>query len=245
MQKQPHYDDVAEEVLRFLLQRAEKAQQLGIDKNKIFIDPGIGFGKRAEHNLALLARLGELVRLGFPVLLGTSRKRFMADLCGGSKPAALMPATCATTARACAAHRCETSGLPSISSAQLVNATASRGSAPPDASAPALRNEIAHAHAAAGRFLFFVIVFFSFPSPDRFRVTGNAVSALAARRSASAEKTGSSKIVPATASSSAAARQCAGSACGDEPGPMKKKVSVSRSVYYVNSQREYSLLVRV
>ncbi|MBK5964375.1 dihydropteroate synthase [Thiocystis minor] len=98
MQVNPCYVDVVREVCDALARRADAARHAGIREHRILLDPGIGFGKRAEHNLALLARLGELVRLGFPVLLGTSRKRFMADLCGGSEPAALMPATCATTA---------------------------------------------------------------------------------------------------------------------------------------------------
>lgn len=97
MQASPHYDEVVREVRDFLAARAEIALVAGIREDRILLDPGIGFGKLAEHNLALLAGLGELVALGFPILLGTSRKRFLAALCGGIAPTALMPATCATT----------------------------------------------------------------------------------------------------------------------------------------------------
>lgn len=98
MQANPSYLDVVREVRDFLAVRADAALVSGIREDSILLDPGIGFGKLASHNLALLAGLGKLVELGFPVLLGTSRKRFMATLCGGIEPTALMPATCATTA---------------------------------------------------------------------------------------------------------------------------------------------------
>ena len=61
------------------------------------MDPGIGFGKRTEHNLRLIARLDRIVQLGYPVLLGTSRKRFIAEVAGAADPALRMPATVATT----------------------------------------------------------------------------------------------------------------------------------------------------
>lgn len=98
MQKQPHYDDVVEEVLQFLLQRAEKAQQLGIDKNKIFIDPGIGFGKTLEHNLLLLKHIDRFVASGYRVLAGASRKRFLGQLTERENPAERLFATAATVA---------------------------------------------------------------------------------------------------------------------------------------------------
>jgi len=80
MQDNPRYDDVVGEVRAFLLERAEAAVKAGVARENIWLDPGIGFGKTTEHNLALLANLGALVELGFPVLLGASRKRFIASL---------------------------------------------------------------------------------------------------------------------------------------------------------------------
>ncbi|HEY7841522.1 MAG TPA: dihydropteroate synthase [Gammaproteobacteria bacterium] len=98
MQDDPRYADVVTEVRDFLLGRAAAAMEAGIARGKIMIDPGIGFGKTKEHNLALLARLEDLVATGFPVLLGTSRKRFMGSICGAAQSAELAAATCATTA---------------------------------------------------------------------------------------------------------------------------------------------------
>ncbi|SDW88014.1 Dihydropteroate synthase [Thiocapsa roseopersicina] len=97
MQQNPLYADVVAEVRDFLVQRIEAALATGITQEKILTDPGIGFGKTLEHNLALMAGLGELVRLGPPVLLGASRKRFLSTICREPDLAALMPATCATT----------------------------------------------------------------------------------------------------------------------------------------------------
>lgn len=97
MQQNPRYADVVAEVRGFLAERIEAALAVGIAQDKILIDPGIGFGKTLEHNLALMAGLGELVRLGPPLLLGASRKRFLSAVCREPDLAALMPATCATT----------------------------------------------------------------------------------------------------------------------------------------------------
>ena len=80
MQNDPRYDDVVAEVEAFLLARAFTAMAAGVAKEKIWLDPGIGFGKTPEHNLALLAALPRLVALGYPILLGASRKRFIAAL---------------------------------------------------------------------------------------------------------------------------------------------------------------------
>ena len=98
MQDNPRYTNVGQEVADFLLQQADKAMQAGIDKDNIILDPGIGFGKRTEHNLALLKQLNMLTQHGHQVLLGTSRKRFMGEICQEDDPSARMPATCATTA---------------------------------------------------------------------------------------------------------------------------------------------------
>ena len=80
MQDAPRYDDVAAEVEAFLLARALTAMAAGVEREKIWLDPGIGFGKTPAHNLALLAALPRLAALGYPVLLGASRKRFIAAL---------------------------------------------------------------------------------------------------------------------------------------------------------------------
>lgn len=81
MQDHPTYDDVVQEVFAFLLDRAEAAKANGIPQKQIWLDPGIGFGKTLEHNLALLGSLDQLVAAGYPVLLGVSRKRFIAGCC--------------------------------------------------------------------------------------------------------------------------------------------------------------------
>jgi dihydropteroate synthase len=79
MQVDPRYDgDVVAEVRRFLVERATAALDLGVEE--VWIDPGIGFGKTLDHNLRLLAHLDALVGTGFPVLVGTSRKRFLGVL---------------------------------------------------------------------------------------------------------------------------------------------------------------------
>ena len=83
MQQNPRYEDVVREVRDFLARRAERAARAGVDEGNIVLDPGIGFGKTLEHNLALLNRLDVLVELGFPVLVGSSRKSFLGKLSGG------------------------------------------------------------------------------------------------------------------------------------------------------------------
>ncbi len=82
MQRDPRYDDVVGEVREFLVERAEVAVGAGVDE--VWIDPGIGFGKTAEHNLSLLRRLSSLVATGHPVVVGTSRKSFLGTLAGGA-----------------------------------------------------------------------------------------------------------------------------------------------------------------
>ncbi len=98
MQLNPAYTDVVSEVRAFLLERATAAQAAGIKRERIIIDPGIGFGKTKEHNLALMANLKRFVATGYPVLLGASRKRFMGSICAQAEPKELLGATCATTA---------------------------------------------------------------------------------------------------------------------------------------------------
>jgi dihydropteroate synthase len=87
MQVAPHYDDVFAEVSEWLLARAAALEAAGVERERICIDPGIGFGKTLEHNLALLRRLPDLARLGYPVLAGVSRKRFLGEITGVAEPA--------------------------------------------------------------------------------------------------------------------------------------------------------------
>lgn len=98
MQDNPWYDNVVTEVLDALKERINAALSAGINKSDIAIDPGIGFGKRKQDNIDLLANLDRFVALGFPVLLGTSRKRFMGTLCQVAEPVELDTVTAATTA---------------------------------------------------------------------------------------------------------------------------------------------------
>lgn len=83
MQQDPHYADVVSEVKDFLVSRAEEAMGQGIDREKIWIDPGIGFGKKLEHNLELLRGLPVLAVTGYPILVGASRKSFIGKVLGG------------------------------------------------------------------------------------------------------------------------------------------------------------------
>jgi dihydropteroate synthase len=102
MQEAPHYDDVVTEVLEYLLARARHAQEFGIGKEMIFIDPGIGFGKTFDHNLQLLRSLDRFVASGYRVLLGTSRKRFLGQLTGKESLPDRIFGTAATVALAAA-----------------------------------------------------------------------------------------------------------------------------------------------
>jgi dihydropteroate synthase len=88
MQAGPRYDDVVADVEAFLAERAEAAMAAGVLRQRIWVDPGIGFGKHMiAHNLPLLGNLDRIVALGFPVLLGASRKSFISALGDASRPA--------------------------------------------------------------------------------------------------------------------------------------------------------------
>jgi dihydropteroate synthase len=100
MQDDPRYDDVLAEVREYLVARAEEARAAGVDE--VWIDPGFGFGKTVEHNLALLHRLGELAATGFPVVAGTSRKGFLGALTGGAPVDDRLEASLATAVVAAA-----------------------------------------------------------------------------------------------------------------------------------------------
>ncbi len=98
MQQNPVYDDVVREVCETLQSHAQRATQAGIPATHIWLDPGIGFGKTVEHNLQLLKHLPTLKALGYPVLVGTSRKSFIGHLLGGLPPEERLEGTLATAA---------------------------------------------------------------------------------------------------------------------------------------------------
>ncbi len=101
MQEHPEYADVVGEVTAFLRERIAALEAAGVPSRAIAIDPGIGFGKSLEHNLALMRGLGELVALGHPVVVGVSRKSFIGKLGAGEKgerlPASLVAAALAVS----------------------------------------------------------------------------------------------------------------------------------------------------
>src|SRR3954467_11068524 len=86
MQQDPRYDDVVSDVKAFLEERVAFAVGEGAPEDRIWVDPGIGFGKTVDHNLELLRRLDEIVALGRPVVIGTSRKSFLGRLTGRDAP---------------------------------------------------------------------------------------------------------------------------------------------------------------
>lgn len=86
MQGAPHYDDVVEEVRRFLADRVLACEFAGIPRDRLVLDPGFGFGKLAVHNWTLLATLPRLAELGLPILAGLSRKRMIGDATGREQP---------------------------------------------------------------------------------------------------------------------------------------------------------------
>ena len=96
MQLEPRYDDVVSEVAAFLEERLAFAVGRGIREERVLLDPGIGFGKALEHNLELLRRLDEIVAIGRPVVIGTSRKSFLGLLTGQAEPDRRLAGTIAT-----------------------------------------------------------------------------------------------------------------------------------------------------
>ena len=97
MQKEPLYQDVVREVSDFLAERAAYAVAAGVRPENLIVDPGIGFGKNLEHNLALLRNLDAIVDLGFPVLIGASRKSFVERITGVQEARDRVSGTAATT----------------------------------------------------------------------------------------------------------------------------------------------------
>ncbi len=98
MQVDPRYDDVVAEVIASLAAGIERAVTAGVQRDRIWVDPGIGFGKTVGHNLFLLRHLAELRVLGAPILVGTSRKRFLGVLAGGIPPEQRLPGSLASIA---------------------------------------------------------------------------------------------------------------------------------------------------
>jgi len=86
MQKNPQYDDVLGEVGRFLDERIQACEAIGLGRHRLIIDPGFGFGKTLEHNLALLGGLASLRSAGVPILAGLSRKSMIGAITGGEQP---------------------------------------------------------------------------------------------------------------------------------------------------------------
>jgi dihydropteroate synthase len=99
MQVEPRYEDVVSDVRDFLVARAQRAAGFGIPRERIFIDPGIGFGKTLPHNLLLLKHLDAFVATGYRILVGASRKGFLGKLTGRENPADRLFGTAATVAQ--------------------------------------------------------------------------------------------------------------------------------------------------
>ncbi|MEK7816660.1 MAG: dihydropteroate synthase, partial [Actinomycetota bacterium] len=100
MQENPRYQDVLRELVEFFYDRTERAMGEGIESRNIIIDPGIGFGKSLEHNLAIIRNLGSFLSLGFPVMIGASRKRFLGEILKAETEERL-PGTVAVSVLAC------------------------------------------------------------------------------------------------------------------------------------------------
>lgn len=88
MQEEPRYDDVVAEVAAYLSAQADHLKAAGVSEDRIALDPGIGFGKTTTHNLELLRHLDDLAMLGYPVVVGASRKRFIGEITGVTEPRA-------------------------------------------------------------------------------------------------------------------------------------------------------------
>jgi len=86
MQRAPHYEDVVKELLAFFRERIERCVEAGIERDRLIIDPGFGFGKTLDHNLRLLAELARFGELGLPLLAGISRKSMLGTLTGRARP---------------------------------------------------------------------------------------------------------------------------------------------------------------
>ena len=101
MQENPHYEDVVKEISEYFEERINYALSQGISEKRIILDPGIGFGKRLEDNLEILRRIEEFKSLGFPLLIGASRKSFIGHTLDGAPPEDRLEGTLAVTAWCC------------------------------------------------------------------------------------------------------------------------------------------------
>ena len=105
MQQRPRYRNLLEDITTFLMRAARQAEADGVARSRILIDPGLGFGKTLEHNLVLLRSLGQLVSLGFPVVVGPSRKSFIGRVLGTEVQGRLAGTlACLASAQRCGAH---------------------------------------------------------------------------------------------------------------------------------------------
>jgi dihydropteroate synthase len=102
MQVDPRYENLLADICRFLRRGVRAAREAGVAEDHIIIDPGLGFGKTLEHNVEILARLGQLRTLGLPIMVGASRKRFIGQLTGVESPAERVLGTAAACALAAA-----------------------------------------------------------------------------------------------------------------------------------------------
>lgn len=112
MQVSPAYGDVVDDVSKWLLARATKAREIGIAADSIWLDPGFGFGKTTNHNLELVMRVRELVKLGHPVLIGVSRKGFLGKISGSETTP--VPTECRVEAGLVVQALCQQQGVKMI-----------------------------------------------------------------------------------------------------------------------------------
>jgi dihydropteroate synthase len=133
MQVEPHYDDVVAEVSAYLFERAQYLESAGVARERIAIDPGIGFGKTTGHNLEILRRLPEIVALGYPVVVGASRKRFVGEITGQNVAAERLEGSLAAAVWAVAhgAHVARVHDVPQTVRALKVADAIARGGATP------------------------------------------------------------------------------------------------------------------
>jgi dihydropteroate synthase len=134
MQRAPAYANLMADICRHLRRGLQAARDAGVPDDAVIVDPGIGFGKTLEHNLEILARLGQLRTLGMPILVGPSRKRFIGELSGVDEPAARVPGTAAacTLAVAHGALLLRVHDVAQAAQALAVAAAVTRAGAPDD-----------------------------------------------------------------------------------------------------------------
>ncbi len=129
MQQEPHYVDVVAEVAKFLRGATDRARAAGVAAERLVVDPGIGFGKTLEHNLALIRGVPQLVELGYPVLIGASRKSFLGLITGRSAADRLAGTIAAITAAMMGGARVVRvhDVAPAVDAARVVEALAGAG----------------------------------------------------------------------------------------------------------------------